>query len=64
MKFITNSIARSAKRRYISYSNADFEVFLPAGATRCTDGSEIWYGGVDLVKNFTVIAAMITDPKN
>jgi len=34
---IADSIARSAKRRYISYSEADFEVFRPAGATRCTD---------------------------
>jgi len=25
-------------RRYIVYSEADFEVFRPAGATRCTDG--------------------------
>ena len=25
-------------RRYLSYSEADFEVFRPAGATRCTDG--------------------------
>jgi len=23
---------------YLSYSEADFEVFRPAGATRCTDG--------------------------
>ena len=35
---ITGSIARSAARRYFSYSEADFEVFRPAGATRCTDG--------------------------
>jgi len=32
------SIARSASRRYLVYSEADFEVFRPAGATRCTDG--------------------------
>jgi len=25
-------------RRYLVYSEADFEVFRPAGATRCTDG--------------------------
>jgi len=24
--------------RYLVYSEADFEVFRPAGATRCTDG--------------------------
>ena len=28
--------------RYLVYSEADFEVFRPAGATRCTDGGEIW----------------------
>jgi len=33
--------------RYLSYSEADFEVFRPAGATRCTDGGEIWHGGGD-----------------
>ena len=43
----TSSIARSAKRRYLSYSEADFEVFRPAGVTRCTDGGEIWHGGGD-----------------
>jgi len=36
--FITGSIARSANRRYLSYLEADFEVFRLAGATRCTDG--------------------------
>ena len=34
------SIARSATRRYLSYSEADFEVFRP-------DGDEIWHGGGD-----------------
>jgi len=43
----TGSIARSAKREYLSYSEADFEVFRPTGATRCTDGGEIWHGGGD-----------------
>ena len=38
---ITGSIARSASRRYLVYPEADFEVFRPAGATRCTDGGEI-----------------------
>jgi len=42
----THSIARSAKRRCLSYSEADFDVFRPAGATRCTDGGKIWRGGV------------------
>ena len=30
--------------RYLVYSETDFEVFRPAGATRCTDGGEIWRG--------------------
>ena len=33
--------------RYLVYSEADFEVFRPAGATRCTNGGEIWHGGGD-----------------
>ena len=33
--------------RYLVYSEANFEVFRPAGATRCTDGGEIWHGGGD-----------------
>ena len=49
---ITGSIARSATRRYLNYSEADFEVFRPVGATRCTDGGEIWHGGVDLRAKF------------
>jgi len=36
---VTGSIARSTKRRYLSNSEADFEVFRPARATRCTDYS-------------------------
>ena len=31
--------------RYLVYSEANFEVFRPTGATRCTDGGEIWHGG-------------------
>jgi len=38
---VIDSIAESAKRRYLSNSEADFEVFCPAGATHCTDGGEI-----------------------
>jgi len=38
MIIFTGSIARNATRRYLIYSQADFEVFRPAGATRCTDG--------------------------
>jgi len=47
------SIARSAKHRYLSYSEADFEVFRLAGATRCTDGTEA------SLPNFTLIGATI-----
>jgi len=35
---VTDSIACSTTCRYLSYSEADFGVFCPAGATRCTDG--------------------------
>jgi len=28
----------------IKFTRADFEVFRPAGATRCTDGGGIWHG--------------------
>ena len=38
----TVSIARSAIRQYLVYSEADFEVFRPAGATRCADVGEMW----------------------
>jgi len=31
--------------RYLIYSETDFEVFRPTGATRCTDGGEIWHRG-------------------
>jgi len=47
---VTGSIARSANCRYLIYSDADFEVFRPAGATRCTDGGEIWHGGGPLLR--------------
>jgi len=33
--------------RYFVYSRADFGVFRPAGATRCTDQGQIWQGGAD-----------------
>jgi len=32
---------------HLIYPEADFEVFRPARATRCTDGGEIWHGGGD-----------------
>jgi len=53
------SIARSATRRYLIYSEADFEVFRPAGATCCTDGGEIWHGGPFSMPNFTPNGATI-----
>ena len=34
-------------RQHLIYSEADFEGFRPAGATRCTGGGEIWHGGGD-----------------
>jgi len=37
-KLITGSIAHSASRQHLICSQADFEVFHPTGATRCTDG--------------------------
>jgi len=40
--FITGNIAQSATRRYLIYSEADFEGFRP---TRCTKWGEIWHGG-------------------
>jgi len=43
--FFTGRIARSASCRYFIYSEADFEVFRPAKATRCTDGGlEVNFG--------------------
>ena len=45
--FFTCSTAHSARHRYLIYSEADFEGFRPAVATRCTDGCEIWHGGFD-----------------
>jgi len=53
----TGSIAQSARHRYLIYSEADFEVFGPAGATRCTDGGEIWHGGS--LPNFITIGATV-----
>jgi len=66
----TGSIARSETRRYLIYSEADFEFFRPAVVTRCTDRGEIWRRGGDLsvpwhaggdlsVPNFTPIGATI-----
>jgi len=45
--FIIGSIAHSATHRFLTYSEADFEVIRPARATCCTNGGEIWHGGGD-----------------
>ena len=42
---LTISATLRGAQRAGSYSEADFEVFRPAGATRFTDGGEIWHGG-------------------
>jgi len=38
---ITSSIALSARRQYLIYSEADFEVFHPTGVPHCTDGAKL-----------------------
>jgi len=61
------SNARSASLPVFDNSEADFEVFRPAGATRCTDGGEIRHGGIpSSVPNFTPIGATtrVYDPQN
>ena len=45
--FITGRICRRQLCRYFVYSRADFGVFRPAGANRCTDQGQIWQGGAD-----------------
>jgi len=53
---ITGSIARSANLPVFRLLiEADFEVFRPAGATRCTDRGEIWHASS--MPNFTPIGA-------
>ena len=49
--FLPAALRAAQTCRYLVYSEADFEVFCPAGATRCTDGDEIWH------LNFTPIGA-------
>jgi len=43
--FFTGIIACSTRCRYVTYLEADFEVFRPAGATCGTGGGEIWHAG-------------------
>jgi len=47
--FLPAALRAAQACRYLIYSEAHFEVFRPAGATRCTDGGEIWHGGGDLL---------------
>jgi len=41
VNIVTSSIVRSAKCRYFSNAEADFEVFCPAGATCCSNGVKL-----------------------
>ena len=50
------ALRASASRQYLVCSEADFDVFRPAGATRCTDGGDIWHGGLIQAK-FHLIGA-------
>jgi len=52
---IIGSIALTAKRRCLSYTEADFEVFRPAGVTRCTDGGEIWQNDIYRFRYMTLL---------
>ena len=45
--FLPAALREAQICRYLVYSEADFEVFRPAGATRCTNRGEIWHGGGD-----------------
>ena len=47
VEFLPAALREAQICRYLVYSEADFEVFRPAGATRrtrCTNGGEIWRG--------------------
>jgi len=56
-RVITGNIGQSARRLYLIYSEADFEVFRPAGATRCTDG--VKFGTEEGTFKFHPIGAMV-----
>ena len=47
LSFFTGSIARSANLPVFDLLRGRFWGFSPAGATRCTDGGEIWQEGGD-----------------
>ena len=57
--FLPAALRAAQTCRYLVYLEANFEVFRPAGATRCTDGGEICVGeGVTSpTPNFTPIGA-------
>jgi len=55
VEFLSVALRAPQTCRYLIYSEADFEVFRPAGATRCADGGEIWHGAS--LPNFTPIGA-------
>ena len=57
--FFTDSIARSVMRRYLIYSEADFEVFAPQGRHVAPIGGEIWLGGASSAPKFTPIGATV-----
>ena len=68
MSLLPAALREAQTCQYLIYSEANFEVFRHAGATRCTDGGEIWRGGGDLgwrrgpkvpssTPNFTAIGA-------
>jgi len=50
IQYLPATLRAAQTCRYLIYSEADFEVFPTAGATRWTDGGEIWHGGGDRAK--------------
>jgi len=60
LTLFTGSIARNATRRYLIYSEADFEVFRPQG--RHVAPIAVKYGteeGTSSMRNFTPIGATV-----
>ena len=57
VEFLPAALREAQTCRYLVYSEANFEVFRPAGATRCTDGGEIWHKVPSSMPNFTPIGA-------
>ena len=44
LQLLPEALRAAQACQYLIYSEADFEVFRLAGATRCTDGGKIWHG--------------------